>query len=339
MDFSSNTYLKKYLDSFGDDHPLLIFFELNSEYKTYFDKLLGELDSVPNLISKIKIMKDAANWESTVSELEFARSIKVLNPEFIQKGNTPDLKITLNGESIFFEVKLLADTDEASRIYKELWAIPSDFIVKIDYALLDKKKVDAIIEFVTAKIKSQQTGSFSLDNTDITIQKKKTLGSERTGVISTMKEAITIPCEPLRKKVFKDFWDKMHQFLSEQFVFWVIDVERWQYGIDDIDFKTVVYGRTVEDPVIASRLFVGFDDIYQAFAKNGEVFNNTGLVPRLTYPLKDGLFFLNEAKCLQGLIINARPFRKQYFLINPFSAPQLKLDTIRTLKRYLDSAH
>src|SRR5271157_2981910 len=145
MDFSSNTYLKKYLDSFGDDHPLLIFFELNSEYKTYFDKLLGELDSVPNLISKIKIMKDAANWESTVSELEFARSIKVLNPEFIQKGNTPDLKITLNGESIFFEVKLLADTDEASRIYKELWAIPSDFIVKIDYALLDKKKVDAII--------------------------------------------------------------------------------------------------------------------------------------------------------------------------------------------------
>lgn len=162
-------------------------------------------------------MKDTANWESAVSELEFARSIKVLNPEFIQKENTPDLKITLNGESIFFEVKLL--TDEASRIYKELWAIPSDFIVKVDYALLDKKKVDAIIEFVTAKIKSQQTGSFSLDDTDIRIQKKKILGLERTGVISTMKEAITIPFEPLRKKVFKDFWDKMHQFLSGQFVF------------------------------------------------------------------------------------------------------------------------
>lgn len=152
-----------------------------------------------------------------------------------------------------------------------------------------------------------------------------------------MKEAITIPFEPLRKKVFKDFWDKMHQFLSEQFVFWVIDVKRWQYGIDDIDFKRVVYGTTVEDLAIVSRLFVGFDDIYRAFAKNGELFNDTGLVPRFTYPLKDGLFFLNEAKCLRGLIINS--FGKQYFLINPFSAPQLKLDTIRILRRYFNSVH
>jgi len=338
MDFSSNAYLEKYLNSFDDDHPLLILFELNPEYKTYFNELLGELDSIPNLNSKIKIMKDASNWESTVSELEFAKSIKVLNPEFIQEENRPDLKITLNGESVFFEVKLLIDTDEASRVYKELWAVPSDFVVKIDYGLLDKKeKVDAIIEFVIAKIKSQQTGSFSLNGTDIKIQKKKTVGSERTGVISTMKEAITIPFEPLRKKVFKDFWDKMHQFLSEQFVFWVIDVKRWQYCVDDIDFKRVVYGTTVADLGIGRRLFVGFEDIYTAFEKNPELFNDTRLVPTFTYPERDGLFFLNEAKCLDGLVI--RSFSKQYFLANPFSAPQLKFDTIRTLRRLLNSAH
>jgi hypothetical protein len=335
MDFGSDFYLKKYLDSFDGDHPLLISFELNGEYRTYFDKLLGELDSVPNLMSKIKIMKDASNWESIVSELEFARSNKALNPEFIHTENAPDLKTTVNGESIFFEVKLLTETDEARRIYEEIWAIPSNFVVKIDYGLLDKKKVDQIIDFVTAKIKSQQTGSFSLDETDIEIQKKKTLGSIRTGVISTMKEAIEITFEPFRKKVFKDFWDKMHQFVSEQFVIWVIDAQRWQHGVDD--FKMVVYGTTVADLGIGRRLFVGFEDIYGAFAKNGELLNETGLVPTFTYPLKDGLFFLKEAKCLAGLLI--RRFGIQHFLANPFADHQLKSDTIRTLKRVLEGGY
>jgi hypothetical protein len=163
MDFSSNTYLEKYLNSFDDNHPLLISFELDSEYKTYFNGLLGELDSVPNLISKIKILKDGSNWESTVSELEFARSIKALNPEFIQEGNRPDLKVTLNGESIFFEVKLLADTDEASRVYRELWAIPSDFVVKIKYGLLEKKeKTDAIIDLSREKLRTNKLVRFYL---------------------------------------------------------------------------------------------------------------------------------------------------------------------------------
>lgn len=326
MDFSSNAYLEKYLSSFDDSHPLLVSFELNDEYRAYFDKLLSELDSVPNLIGKIKVLKDASNWESTVSELEFARSIKSLNPEFIQEGNKPDLKITLNGESIFFEVKLLADTDEASRVYRELWAIPSDFMVRIEYGLLEKKeKADAIIEFVTTKIKNQQTGSFSFDDTEIEIQKKKTSSSERTGVISTMKEAMTIPFEPLRRKVFKDFWDKMRQFLSEQFVFWVIDVKRWQYDADD--FRTVVYGTTVTDLTVGIRHFVGFEKIYRALEKNHELVYDTGLVPRFIYPEKDGLFFLDEANCLDGLIVKS--FTKQYFLPNPFSTPQLKFDTLR----------
>jgi hypothetical protein len=333
MDFSSYTYLEKYLNSFDDSHPLLNFFELNPDYKTDFDKLLGELDSIPNLESKIKIMKDASNWDSIVSELEFARSIKALNPEFIQAKNKPDLKITLNQEDIFFEVKLLSDTDEASRVYKEIWAEPSDFVVKIDYGLLDEGKADAIIEFVKTKIKSQQTGSFSINGTDIEISKKKTIGSERTWVVSTMK-SIKISFEWLRKKVLKDFWDKLHQFSSEQFVFWVIDVKNWKYATDDLDFKDIVYGKTVEDPIIGYRNFVGFEDIYKAYmTRPPELFNDTGLVPTFRYPLKDGLFFLNEAKCLDGLVV--RSFSKQYFLVNPFSEPQLQLNTIRTLKERL----
>jgi hypothetical protein len=330
MDFSSSVYLEKYLSSLDDSHPLLVSFKLNDEYRMHFDKLLGELDSVPNLIGKIKILKDASNWESTVSELEFARSIKALNPEFIQEGNKPDLKITLNGESIFFEVKLLADIDEANRIYRELWAMPSDFVVKIEYTLLDKReKADAIIDFVASKIKNRQTGSFSLDDTEIEIQKKKTVGSERTWLMMTMKEAITIDFDLLRRKIFKDFWDKIRQFLSEQFVFWVIDVKRWQYGEDD--YRRVVYGNTVEDLSVGMTHFVGFEKIYKAYEKNRELVHHTGLIPSFHYPEKDGLFFLDEASCLDGVII--RSFTKQYFLANPFSSPQLRFDTLRTLKR------
>jgi hypothetical protein len=306
---------------------------LNPDYKTCFNELLGEIDSIPNLNSKIRIMKDASNWESIVSELEFARNIKALNPEFIQTENKPDLKITLNGESVFFEVKILAATDPSHKVYKEIWAEPSDFVIKIYYGLLDEGKADAIIEFVKTKIKNQQTGSFSLNGTDIEINKKKTVGSERTWVVLIMKEAIKISSEWLRRKVFKEFWDKLHQFSSEQFVFWVIDVKNWKYATDDIDFKDIVYGKTVEDPYIGIKHYVGFEDIYEVYEKTPELFDNTGLVPKLHYPMKDGLFFLNEAKCLDGLVV--RSFSKQYFLVNPFSEPQLQLNTIRILREKL----
>jgi len=273
MDFSSHTYLRKYLNSFDDSHPLLNFFELNPDYKTHFDKLLGELDTVSNLSSKIKRMKDPYNWESIISELEFARNIKALSPEFVQAKNKPDLKITLYGEDILFEVKLLSDTDEANRVYREIWAQLSDFVVKNEYGLLDKEKANAIIEFVIARIKSQQTGAFSIDGTDIEInKKKKTVGSERTRVVLIMKEAIKISSEWLRRKVYADFWDKLHQFSSERFVFWVIDVKNWKYATDDLDFRDIVYGKTVEDLGVGMRLLVGFEDIYTAFNKTPEKF-------------------------------------------------------------------
>ena len=57
MNFGSNSYLKKYLRGFKDDHPSLVFFDLNPKYMTYFNKLLEDLDAIPNLKSKIKQMR------------------------------------------------------------------------------------------------------------------------------------------------------------------------------------------------------------------------------------------------------------------------------------------
>ena len=81
-------------------------------------------------------MRDPINWESTVSELEFAVELKKLgfSVEFAQqrKGSpSTDIKTEFLGEEIYFEVKLLAETDEASRVYREIWATHSDLIVEI----------------------------------------------------------------------------------------------------------------------------------------------------------------------------------------------------------------
>jgi hypothetical protein len=41
------------------------------------------------------------------------------------------------------------------------------------------------------------------------------------------------------------------------------------------------------------------------------------------------LFFLEDAKCLKGIIIKS--YGKLHLLINPFADPQLKMDIIKIL--------
>jgi len=331
MNSDPNLYLSKHLKDFGDDHPLLIIFDLNPDFMTYFEALLKDLDAMPNLSSKIKQLKDPSNWESVVSELEFAEEIRGLNPEFVlPKGSTPstDLRIDLFGEKLFFEVKLLAETDEASRVYRNIWAIESDFLVQIVYEILDRDKADKLIDFVRDKIMSQQTGSFRVDGNEVEIQRKRVLKSPRTSLIMRSKEALEIPFEPLRRKIFMDFYDKLPQFLSERFVFWVIDAKRWKHNYED--FKTVVYGSTVADLTVGLRHYLGFEEIYRTHMKNPELFYKTDIVPTFTYPRKDGLFFLKDAECLNGIVI--RSHGQTRFLLNPFADPQLDIAIIRKLR-------
>jgi len=338
MDFGSNVYLKRYLREFKDDHPLLTLFGLNQEYMEFFDKLLGEIDSIPNLNSKIKQMrKDSSNWESIVSELEFARKIKALNPKFVSvKGSpSPDICIDCLGEQVYFEVKLLADTEEASRVYREIWAVESDFRVEIVYENLDQDKPDKanrLIDFVKKKIQNHQTGSFEVDGHEVRIQKKISAKSSRTALIMRSKEAFLVPLELLKRGIFRVFYDKILQFSAQDFVFWVIDVQRSKYGLDF--FKAIVYGNTVSDKVVGLKHYVGFEDIYQIYLKNPELFNNTDIVPEFTYPKKDGLFFLKDAKCLNGIIIKSRG--RTSFLLNPFADPQLDINIIRKLKNFFE---
>jgi len=336
MDFASNTYLIKHLQDLEDDHPLLILFGLNPDYMTYFDKLLEDIDAISNLDNKIKQMKDPTNWQSTLSELEFARDIKALGPRFVpQKKGYPstDIEVDLLGEKIYFEVKLLAETDEASRVYREIWAVESDFIVEIVYEILDRNKADKLIDFVRNRIKDQQTGSFEVDGNEVRIQKKKSRITPRTALIMRSKEAFLIPLEPLKQKIFRDFYDKLPQFSTERFVLWVIDVERRKYSYED--FKDVAYGTIVSDMSIGLKHYVGFEDIYEIYMKNPELFNYTDVVPSFTYPKKNGLFFLKDTKCLNGMIVESRG--RTHFFLNPFADPQLDLAIIRKLRDFFSS--
>jgi hypothetical protein len=333
VDFGSNLFLKKCLSDFDEEHPLLVNFELNPKYMDYVEALFKEVDRTPNLEIKIEEMKDTSNWESAFSELEFARKVKALNPEFIRKergSRTPDLKASLLGKDVFFEVKLLLENDEARRMYDEIWRIESDLTVKVSHDALNKNQTDRLIEFITGKVKSNSRGSFAFEGTDIEIQKRTNPKTKRTALI-TFQRPILIPLEPIRKKVFMEFYDKLIQFESCKPIFWVVDCLRWKYGHDD--FKSIFYGTTTTDMTVGLKVY-GLSDITAKAAENWELFNDTGLVPTLTYPAKNGLFFLNDAECLNGAI--AKTHGNTHLLMNPFAGQQLDNESIRQLRRILE---
>jgi hypothetical protein len=168
MDFGTHALLKEYLGDFDEGHPLLIAFDLNAEYMNYVDNLLKELDGRPNLAMKIEDMKNISNWQSVFSELEFACILKELNPEFVKTERdspTPDIKVSLLGKDVFFEVKMLLENDETQRVYHEIWKIESDFVVTLNLAVIDKKRADRLIEFIKGKICAKEVGTYSYEAT------------------------------------------------------------------------------------------------------------------------------------------------------------------------------
>lgn len=70
--------------------------------------------------------------------------------------------------------------------------------------------------------------------------------------------------------------------------------------------------------------------------ENLELFNGTGLIPTLTYPQKDGLFFLKEAECLNGVI--AKTHGGFNLLVNPFAKQQVSVESIRRLNELFNMA-
>jgi hypothetical protein len=236
MDFEAYPFLKKYLDTFKDDHPPLIQFDLNPDFMNYVEKLLAEIDNMSNLKMKIEEMRDSSNWESAFSELEFARKLKELNPEFVRTRNgypTPDIRANILGEDVFFEVKLLVENDAATCVSHEIWKIESDLIVKIDYGnceMFDNEKACRLIDFIRNKINAKEIGSYVFEGINVEIANKKTIKTKRTELIISC--TFEIPMESIRKKVFKDFDDKLNQFRSCSPIFWVIDCQKWKCSTD-----------------------------------------------------------------------------------------------------------
>lgn len=142
------SYAKKYLSKLEVDHPLSITFRLNSDYLEYFNDLLRDLDDVPNLSEKIKEMNsNKIGWRGIRSELEFAKEIKKLHPEFIKPPNssvsTVDLKCSIVGTDVFFEVKLLDDDSyKDNKIVVEVSETKLDLTTKITYSKLTEEEIE-----------------------------------------------------------------------------------------------------------------------------------------------------------------------------------------------------
>lgn len=337
---------EKFLEQLEEDHPIKSIITWNDHFKKYLICLIDFLDknTIKNLDSKLNELKrDKANWESYISEMEFCRKLADLSPEFIpsrNKGATPDIKISLNGEDIYFEVKLLRDVEMSTELFKRISEIISDYIVIINYDPLNlsKEYIEKAYQLVLNNIKEHKIGKFNINNVlDIEIKEKKDVAKEfkkesRTWVVLSMKEAIEIDVDKLKKKILLDFYNKLKQLKSVKNIFWVIDLRRWQYNIDDL--KTVFYGNIVADYAIGTKNFVGFDDIYEVFRKNPELLNGTNLVPCFTYPKKDGLFFNEDFKILNGVV--GIKGNKSLLLVNPFAWDQLDISIIRKLRKVIN---
>ncbi|MGQ9642145.1 MAG: hypothetical protein ACUVUF_08555 [Candidatus Bathycorpusculaceae bacterium] len=304
MDFGTYALLKKYLGTFKEPYQLLRHFDDCPDSMDYFEDLFAELDDVPNFKTKIdRLRRDGDNWESYLSEFDFARKLKKLNlnPEFlIEKKNssTPDIKANILGKDVFFEVEALLKmlkSNALRRLRKEIMKIESDFIVKIDFGTLDDewidKEADNLIKFVRSKISAKETGSYSFPVDKETIDALKCeLGTRRikveitkkTSAVKTKKTEIAtlssfkIPMEHIQEKVFKNFFGdkKQKQFKSYSPIFWVIDCQILNVNIE----------------------------CFESIAKE--------------------LFLRKEAECLNGVIVKIYGC-KYGFWINSFSKQQL----------------
>ncbi|MEJ5327073.1 MAG: hypothetical protein WHU54_02325 [Candidatus Bathyarchaeia archaeon] len=261
MDFGNHALLKKYLDTFDKNHPLLVHFYDCPASMDYVENLFAELGGIPNFKNKIdRLRKDGNNWESYLSELVFAEKLKKLNlnPKFLieRKGfSTPDIKVNIVGEDVFFEVETLLKllkSDAIRRVWKEIGKIESDFIVKIDFGTLDyewiDKEADNLIKFIKSKISAKETGSYSYPvdkeaidtlkrdvgthHIKIEITENASAKTKRTedATLSSFK----ILMEPVRKKVFENFFSdkKQKQFKSYSPIFWVIDCQILDVSIE-----------------------------------------------------------------------------------------------------------
>jgi hypothetical protein len=211
---------------------------LNSDYLEYFNDLLRDLDNVPNLLEKIKEMNsNKIGWRGIRSELEFAKEIKKLHPEFIKPPNssisTVDLKSSVVGTDVFFEVKLLDDDSyKDNKVVVEV--SETNLTTKITYSKLTEEEINKILERRNKAITTNKEDSFSIGNADIKIQRNPPFPPKEINF--HIKDL-----DGMREKILKEFKAKEKQLKKYSPIFLVIDCLRPDYN--KINFTNFVYGK------------------------------------------------------------------------------------------------
>ena len=211
---------------------------LNPDYAEHLNALLKDLDGVPNLSEKIKEMNsNRLSWKGFLSELEFAKKIEKLNPEFIEKiQSTPtvDLKANLLDTEIFFEVELLDDDYyKDGKIVVKVSENESNLTTKITYSKLSQEEIDKIMERRKATIAANKEDTFSIGDAEIRIQRNPpfpptdlTFHDKNLG--------------KMRKKILTEFKGKKRQLQNYSPIFLVIDCRRPYYNKGN--FQNFIYG-------------------------------------------------------------------------------------------------
>jgi hypothetical protein len=328
------------MQGFPDNHYAQMLFQINEQNITNVEEILTYIADVPNLDSRIAGVgrdKSKEGWESLLGELEFCKSIKHLSPEFVPEtstGRTPDLKVSFEGQDVYFEVKSLVDLDYSGLVYSELSEIDSPYVVSIENDFLNRDLARSLLEEIKGKITSGTVGRFSAGTNiaDYEVsQKPPALTSQKTIVVMGFRDSVTVLYSPIRRKLFKDFYSKESQLSENPYAFLVFVTKGWR--IEASDIKDMVYGTITclagEENVLQERGRALDLRMSQLDGERRKLLSEMDIFPsRGAVNMFDGLFWNPDSTCLSGVIVLENQGRILVYP-NPFVRKEVDAKVVR----------
>jgi len=297
----------------------------NYDYLKLLDQVLGETSAVKGFPTIVKHSKNKTEFYDEFSVLKLGRILRKNGYafEFIPPGGEPkpDVKARIWNKNVFFEVKHLRNIEEVIDLLFDYFnEYPSRFVVSITLdETVTLPQIQECIHTITTVMETKkdedypQLLSFGFAKVEITLskQRSKTPISVQSGVV-------VVPFERTKYKIETTFREALKQTksipsTSPSFV--VYDIDNWK--IESEDIAQALYGSSVGDSTLETlelqrtlynlrketSLKIHDKKILKAFRKGFyEVLRENRLIPRFSYSLQDGLFFLNESEDINGVI-------------------------------------
>lgn len=301
------------------------FLTKNYKYLEQLDQVLSETSALKGFPTIVKHSKNKVEFYDEFSILKLGKILKNMGYaiEFIHpsKEPKPDVKADIWNRDVFFEVKHLRNVDEAENLLWDFFnEYASKFVVsiKLDDAVT-LSQVQECIQKLKTVMETKKDEEFpqqlSLGYADAEIQLSEP--RPKTPLIIGLRVEL-IPFERTKFKIETTFQEALKQLKSTSSTspcFVVYDIDNWRILSEDM--ARTFYGDTITDVTLVTlelqKILYNlrketnrrFHDqkIVKALKRNFyEVLKDNLLIPRFSYSLQNGLFFLDESEEINGVI-------------------------------------